>query len=289
MQTKSSLFFLMNLLTISSCNLEAYLYPYETPIVKYLTPIDISEYNSGIEFVDCIYMINLDERAEKWMKMKGILQKNKLKVNRVRGINGWKISDEAQKELAGPYPVQLCGGQLGCLLSHISAIKDAYERGFEVILMLEDDVEILEETKQISHILSDFSRVDPDWDILFTDTDQRAEYGGYYRPLTVDPRPDQQVYPLEYYFTRLWITNELMQTRYRWGLHSYLISRKGVKKVLDYFTHVYLWSPIDVDIHHIPGMRKYSSTKDILTNQRFAISDTNGRSSLNTALGEIND
>ena len=40
---------------------------------------------------------------------------------------------------------------------------------------------------------------------------------------------------------------------------------KDVEKVLRYFTHVYLWSAIDVDIHYVPSIREYSTRRDIVS------------------------
>ena len=53
-----------------------------------------------------------------------------------------------------------------------------------------------------------------------------------------------------------------------------LISRKGIKKILDYFTHVYLWAPIDVDMHYIPGIRQYSTRRNVVSLWNWALSDT---------------
>lgn len=237
----------------------------ETPIIKYLKPIEITEPESGIELVDCIYVINLDERPEKWERMKALLSDQGLKANRMSGINGWKIPPKGQEELAGPYPIRLRGGHFGCLLSHVSVLKDAYERGFEIIWVCEDDIEFIESAKQIPTLLKNLSEIDPDWDVFYTDIDSKDKQGNYMRSVSSDFRPDRTYPPVEYYTERIQLTDDIMRIRQRFGMYSLLISRKGLKKILDYFTHLYLWTAVDIDIHYIPGIRQYSATRDIVS------------------------
>lgn len=278
----SFLFAVFILISFFTSNLAAHICSEETSIVKYLKPIEVIEFESGLELVDCVYVINLDERPEKWNRMKALFDKEGINLNRVSAINGFKLSHKDKKALSGLYKVRLTGGQIGCFLSHISVIKDAYERGYNLIWILEDDVEILEDIKQIPNYLINLSKIDPEWDIFYTDTNMRNSKGYYYSRI-LDPRPGQQLKPLSYYLKRSKKSSDIMQIRYRYGTHSYLFSRKGMKKVLDYFTHVYLWSPLDWDIHYIPGILEYSTTKDVVSNPRKAkYSDTQISSSLNS-------
>jgi GR25 family glycosyltransferase involved in LPS biosynthesis len=266
------------LLIIVSINLAtnkiaAYLYPHETATAKYLKSIEVSETRSGLKPINCIYVINLDERPEKWVRMQPIFKKQGLRVNRVSAINGWKLPKKALWELQGPYRTSITKGEIGCILSHISVLKDAYDRGFEMIWIFEDDVEFLEDIHQIPELLKKLSVIDPDWDIFYTDIDIQKN-GKYIPALAVWSRPDQQLFPLEYYTERRRLCEDIMMVRLRYGMHSVLFSRRGIEKVLHYFTHVYLWSAIDIDIHNIPGIRQYSTTRDMVVQMRSDISDT---------------
>jgi GR25 family glycosyltransferase involved in LPS biosynthesis len=253
-------------LNFFSANLEACIYPYETPVVKYLKPIEISEFESGLELVDCIYVINLDIRPEKWQRMKTLFEAQNIKINRMSGINGWEISEEVKRELVGNYPIRMLGGQFGCYLSHLSTVKDAYKRGFNIIWILEDDIEFTEDVNQIPYLLAKLSGIDPDWDVFYTDIDIKNRAGERIPSVTSDFRPDQEYYPLNCYTARTVIDKDIMKIGQRFGLHSVLISRKGIKKIIDYFTHVYLWTAVDIDIHYIPTIRQYSATRDIVAN-----------------------
>lgn len=48
------------------CGLYGRVYDYKTPTARYLRDIEISELDSGMVGIDCIYVINLDDRPRKW-------------------------------------------------------------------------------------------------------------------------------------------------------------------------------------------------------------------------------
>lgn len=241
----------------------------KTSVEKYLTPIKIIEKRSGLETVDCIYVINLERRPEKWEKMKTLFDERNLKVNRVNAIDGWLLSPEDQAILAGDYTMELRGGEIGCLLSHISVLKDAFERGFNRIWVCEDDIKFVDEIQKLPNLINSLTQIDPDWDILYTDKDH------YFETKKIYLRPDQPGKSKKQYAKRKIINKELMTTGLRFGTHSFIVSKKGIEKILFYFTHVYLWCPIDCDLHYIPGIREYSCRNDIVTmEQENVISDT---------------
>lgn len=78
-------------------------------------------------------MLNLDFRTEKWQNTKTACERYNLGINRVSAVNGRKLPKNAQQELASPYPIRITSGALGCLLTHISIIKDASDREFSII------------------------------------------------------------------------------------------------------------------------------------------------------------
>ena len=241
--------------------LTAYIQSYETPIVHYLHPVEIDNHESNLQSVDCIFVINLNRRPDKWARVEKLFQEQKLYVNRFPAIDGWQqLTDEAVRSLVGNYQSSLNKGELGCLLSHVSILKEAYARGYSTIWIMEDDVEFVDDVQLIPKFLSALFSMDPDWDVFYTDTD------GTYPSLSIAFRPDDlDHYPLEYYLKREVVGKGIMRTRQRFGAYSLLLSRKGIEKMLDYFTHVYLYEPIDIDMHYIPGIRQYSVIKDVVS------------------------
>lgn len=249
------------------CGLYGRVYDYKTPTARYLRDIEISELDSGMAGIDCIYVINLDDRPQKWGVVKDILNGLGLRANRVSAVNGWELTMAEKLELLGPYATKapMRGGQIGCLLSHISVIKDAYNRGFKKIWILEDDICFNESPHILPDLLEELTEFDPNWDVFYTDRDflhrsvrkmSRESAPGYFRP--------DQKYPLGVFYTRTWqVSPNIFRIRYRFGMHSVLISRKGIEKILHYFTHTYIYSPIDHDIHHIPSIKEYAYNREM--------------------------
>lgn len=259
-----------------------YLQKETTPTLKYLKPITIDLAPSEVDMIDCIYVINLDKRPEKWERMKVLFAEKGIHPNRVSGVEGWKLSEDAKKELAGPYHVRIPGGAYGCFLSHFSVYKDAWDRGFDIIWVCEDDLEFTGDIHQIPVKLKRLFEIDPDWDVFYTDVSSRDPFNSFFQYRLNEPgRPDQRILPSEYYAARIPIGDEMTTVNGRYGTYSMIISRKGLKKIIDYLSHTYVWTAIDCDLHFIPGIRKYASTTEIVTNMRRATSDTNAGSQLN--------
>ncbi|NNM43789.1 MAG: glycosyltransferase family 25 protein [Chlamydiae bacterium] len=266
MQLKNLYFYLfLMVILLFSKGCSGHKLPYKTASIKHLTPIEISKQKSGLELVDCIYVINLDERPEKWKRMNALFTERGLKANRVSAINGWNLSTAVQKELTGHYPMHLLPGEIGCLLSHLSVIKNALDNDFDLIWIMEDDVDFHEDVQQIPQLLKELFEIDPDWDTFYTDIDTKNHTGNYVPSLDVDFRPDQQNLPLQSLTDRFVINKNIMKIGQRFGNYSYLVTRKGMKKIWDYFSHVYLWSAYDIDLHYIPSIREYSTTREIVS------------------------
>ena len=77
-----------------AANLQSHLLEAETNISQYFKQIDFIPCKSDYRAVDCIYVINLDERPEKWDDTQFKLDQYNVQYNRFSGINGWNIPDE---------------------------------------------------------------------------------------------------------------------------------------------------------------------------------------------------
>jgi len=259
----------------SSHTLFAYMYLNGTGIENHLRSIEISESTSGIDRIDCIYVINLDIKPSRWTSSLALFSELGIHINRVNAVNGWELSEAVKQELCGPYPV--CRGPrpggLGCLLSHLSALKDALERDFGCIWICEDDVEFLKDPTILPTFLMKLEEIDPEWDIFYTDLTSRLTTGPIL-PSFVDPRPDQAIFPLSYYQETFLVSEDMMRIRARHGTYSMIISKKGIKKILEYYSHVYFYGAYDIDIHYIPDLKEYCPTEDIVSNLIYSESYT---------------
>jgi GR25 family glycosyltransferase involved in LPS biosynthesis len=184
-----------------------------SPVTDYLFPISNPMPSSTIEGIDAIYLINLAKRKDKRERVSSHLANHGLSFCLVEGFDGWEhLSDEEIKRMSGPYPILLNKGQVGCFISHLSCVQDAYQKGYNRIWILEDDVIIHKDPKTVSVHLEELYRLKPDWDLLYTDSDvliQRA----HFLPISIDIphtpdqlppiRPDEPYdYPLSYWLER---------------------------------------------------------------------------------------
>lgn len=238
-----------------------------TPIYKYIHPIQISDKKPGITGIDCIYIISPDTHLEKWQQIFSIFTQSALEINRVAGVSGEDIPEDEIRELSGPYPIRLRDTQVGSILNHLSVLHDAHKRGFNRIWVMEDDIEIVGNLQKIPNLLEELTNLDPEWDVFFTDVDARKRDGSYQISTYYNPRPDQAIPFTKYSQPKTRVSDTLVRIHQRWGSHSIILSKNGIKKIIEYFNHFYLWVPFDNDIHYIPTLREYSCTHDIVINR----------------------
>lgn len=250
-----------------------------TPTLTYLKTLELTNTTSGIDLIDAIYVINLDRRPDRMVRMNQILKCWGLFANRLSACDGKiELSDQLVKELTGPYDDCMIyqgayGSYLsavGFLLSHLSVIHDAYTRKFDIIWVLEDDIEIVDDPRTIPALLTELSCIDPKWDIFYTDPDPHMYPSGRYYKASDMPsrprRPGQPAIPAFSHIRKETKTDNIDRVYWHTGCHSLVISRRGIEKILNYFSHVYLYDHIDRELHLIPGIRLYCSRSDIVTN-----------------------
>jgi len=261
---------------------KAHLLPFETNISNFFKPHsgDLLE-SKELKNIDCIYVLNLDERSEKWHYTNSILAKYGITYNRFSGITGWKFTDEEWAEIKKLYSnkCNLQKGKVGCILSHLSIIQDAYDRGFENIWILQDDIDILRDPKLIDEYVDQLSEIDPKWDLLYTDLDMR-QYENPEKPLkalciTGATRDNQKPHSESWYLQRYNINEDFQRIRLRYGFHSVILSRRSMEKILYYFKHVELQTCFDIDVDFVPEINQYGLRDPIIVNSsNWLISDS---------------
>ncbi len=255
--------------------------------------------------IDFIYMINLDERPEKYAHASAQLHHYGIYPYRFSAVNGWNLSVETINDLGIKYqrgmlpmlstsfPFELGGtphyglmtkigvnyfcytmplGALGCALSHLSVLKDAWDSGYETIWVLEDDIDVLFDPHYLPGLIDELDALvgKENWDVLFTDCDWRHGpnhyntcYGAPYRP-DMDCR--EQVRFHERYTVKKNISRNLRKISSRYGTHSMIIRRSGIQKLLEFFqVHKIFWG-YDVDAYLPLTIQRYSLTYDLISN-----------------------
>jgi len=263
-----------------------------------------SEEEHKMDGIDFIYMINLDERPEKFAKTSQELSHFGVYPYRFSAVNGWNLSTEVlnqvgvkfssefgQEKFLGSIYREIDGqeylgneiirsngetffslgmsrGAIGIILSHLSVLQDAYDSGYETIWVMEDDVEAISDPNLISQLIPKLDDYVKDWDILFTDTDTKDQYGKHVPCRAVAARPNVLIEPLSSYFQRFYpIGTDFSRIGMRYGAYSMIIRRSGMEKILEYFKKYGIFIPYDMDIWLNPDLKMYCVLQDIVSHR----------------------
>lgn len=262
--------------------------------------------------IDFIYMINLDKRPEKFLKASSELLRFGINPYRFSAVNGWELSLEAINDvglkfqegmtplMASVYPLEAGGkisyefmteigktyfchrtalGTLGCSLSHISVLKDAWEAGYDTIWVLEDDIEVVSDPNKIADLIDELDRLvgKNNWDVLFTDQNYRTDVNKYLIASGAQKRPDMDCSVGERYSEK-YTTNEIISPNFkkvsaRFATHSMIIRRCGIEKLLKYSLEHKIYLPYDQENYFAPELKRYSFTFDVVSNMFNSVSD----------------
>lgn len=275
--------------------------------------------------IDFIYMINLDARPQKFTLSKENLAKYGINPYRFSAINGWELSLEVINDvgvkyqpgmtplLATTYPdlgeegkkVQsheymkhygktyfvhcMPLGAIGCSLSHISVLQDAYDSNYETIWVMEDDIEALENPRRLSDLIDELDTLVGygNWDVLFTDRDYRTNIGEYLPAYGAAKRPDMDCSQKERfkntYTQTIQISDHFRKISARFGTASMIIRRSGIIKLLEFWKTRNIYLPCDLENYLPKGIQRYGLTFDLVTNMLDSLSDIGIPGYLNTS------
>lgn len=247
-----------------------------TSIDKYFIDAEQMTTNS-VKRIDKIYVINLDMRPEKWNYITNAFREYNISPLRFSAFNGAQLSENDKQILFGDFPIRLSRGQLGCIISHLSCLRDCAIRDLDIVWICEDDIQILGNPHLLTRYLTALMKIDPDWDVLYTDRDTFNNLGLCIPSVSSDFRPDMEPIQLEKINKRTIVSLHIMRLGQRFGNYSYIVSAKGARKILEYYHTHFIWAPYDIEIHYIPDIREYSLRKDLVSiNWKITISDTGG-------------
>jgi GR25 family glycosyltransferase involved in LPS biosynthesis len=200
-------------------------------ILDHLAPIENKTSGHSIKNIDFIYMINLDSRPEKYARSMGQLAPYGIHPFRFPAIYGKHLKREVINDigvkyapwmeeglLASWFPMnphlpahhektykegrtyfchQLPLGAIGCTMSHLSVLMDAYLCGYETIWVMEDDIELLQDPHLLSSRIEELDALvgSDGWDILYTDLDTKNPKGEYVPCTAPGIRPD--IHPVD--------------------------------------------------------------------------------------------
>ena len=290
----------------------------QAEVADYFKPASGKSDICNMKNIDFIYIINLDQRPEKFENCIRQLHPYGIYPYRFSAVNGWELSLDAINDVGVQFSSEMRGGfwatsflpnenftpsheiiqtvgrtyfchcmargTIGIVLSHLSVLQDAFDSGYETIWVMEDDVEVIQDPRQVSDmiVVLDCLVGKNGWDILFTDRDIRDANGNYVPSGGFATRPNYHPKKNRAAFCERYKVGKLF-TRIgaRFGAHSMIVRRSGMQKILGYIKKYKIFLPYDMEYYLPEFMRLYSLNVDIVSNQPKAISDNGGANYLN--------
>lgn len=269
-------------------------------VFNYLSKVNQFE-NPGIKGIDAVVCINLKVRPEKWITVREKFKNFNINLQRFDAVNGWESShiDEVRKcfcytnnQTNDNQVKDLTNGELGVYLSHLSLWEQGLKHNLNTLWIVEDDADIKSDPNVMSKLVQHLESIDPKWDCLYTDAHfwnnlailpfqkrkrfivNMAHYMKRCRPRLIT-RNFPEIKNPNYYGRESVVSPYLKRVYARWGLHSVIFSKRGLKKLVDYFHKVKVILPADGEIFLVPDLRMYTVRRDVVgQNFRTTISDT---------------
>jgi GR25 family glycosyltransferase involved in LPS biosynthesis len=213
--------------SVPPSNQNAVIQPIITPIQVVQPAQPVQSGNKVItcmnDYFDKIYCINLNKRPDRWSLSSTEFSKNNLIVQRFAAVDGDTITETKN----------LNKWERACFMSHVTLLKEMIDKGYDRILILEDDIEFINNLQD--YFLRNIKFIPEDWNMLYLG-------GNHINPPT-------QINPAIARTSRTYTTG------------SYGISRRMAEGVLRKIERAGINSQIDVfysDFHRGGGCYTYS-------------------------------
>jgi len=266
--------------------------------------------------IDFIYTINLDQRPEKFSKCIEQLHPFGIYPYRFSAVNGWELTLETINDVGVEFESGMTGGfwgtsyldqtfsphheiiqnigqvyfchcmgrgPIGIVLSHLSILQDAIDSGYETIWVMEDDIEVVQDPRQISGLIEqmDASIGKDNWDILFTDRDTKNQQGQYVPCKSYARSPNIEPTNPHKFLIEENVGSMFRRLGARYGAYSMILRRSAMEKILDYAKTYQIFLPYDMFFYLPEGINIFTVQNDVVTTESRAISDNGAPNYLN--------
>lgn len=271
-------------------------------------PTEKEGYKS-IDQVDFIYMINLDQRPEKYQNCLKELVPYGILPYRFSAVNGWELTFESLNNLGIPFeswmghhllgtfylPYDLkthfhevmcvpeknyyshcmSRGAIGIVLSHLSVLQDALDSGYETIWVMEDDITAIQDPRKLSSLIQNLDEtVGKDgWDILFTDRNTKNDLGEYVPCKAFAPRPNFFPQDPNRFLLEKPVGPNFIQIGARYGAYSMIVRKSGMEKILNFIKEHHIFLPYDMEYFLPEGIRLFTVSEDVVSFMPGSLSD----------------
>ena len=278
-------------------------------VEEHLKKISDKSEGHSLRNIDFIYMINLDERPEKYASAFQRLSVWDVVPYRFSAVNGWDLSLESLNELGikfGPWMMEgkwgtcylpehngmalheemcvsgrnyfshcMSRGAVGIVLSHLSILQDAYDSGYETIWVMEDDIIVVRDPHVLSDLVEELDAIvgKKGWDILFTDQDTMGNDGKRVPCTSYAYRPNFTPSHTQRFANVYAVSPNLRRIGARYGAYSMIVRRSGMKKILDFFNNYQIYLPYDMEYTQPDDIRLFTVMNDVVSTEINAVSD----------------
>lgn len=194
---------------------------------------------------DNVYVLNLNHRKDRLTNITNRLSKFEIQFEKFTATDG-AVLNKVWQSLDNSYFTT--PNYLACAISHLSIYQDANQRGFDKILILEDDVVV---NKNINQILQTST---PEWRDVF--------YLGWI-PLSEDRTW------WTYAMANQFLTNNFLVAKNFWGMFAYGTTRTFRQEILNKYNSEF---PMELDRYFVDYIQTQNRCLAI-TPQIFACQD----------------
>ena len=261
-----------------------------------------------MENIDFIYMINLDARPEKFQYCLSQLLPYGIHPYRFSAVNGWELSLEEINDVALSYEPGMKGtmfgtsflpenhgkpshelirvygkkyfghyvsqGMIGCTLSHLSVLQDAYDSKYPTIWVMEDDIEVIQDPRKVSHLIQELDDLvgKDNWDVLFTDYSTKDRNGHRVFCQSYAPRPNFTPNNPKRFAEYLPIP-PFIKIGARYGTYSMIVRRSGIEKILTFIKEHQIFLAYDMELSLPNDIQMFVVQEDVVSTCPQAPSD----------------
>lgn len=172
-------------------------------------------------YFDNVFLINLESRPDRLEKVSKKLKEFGIHTERFRGYDGKLLEPFVDPNIL----VRRTGGYIGCLLSHLEIMKISQQRGYDKILILEDDLGIRKDLNKVfMSQINELERNHKDWDCVYFG---HANFTGQYRIL--DGGFGHQKITYQKY------DSYISEAKNTWACHAIAFSKRMINELLTYY------------------------------------------------------
>ena len=207
-------------------------------------------FNTIDNYFDHVFVINLRQREDRWIKCKDRLKKFGIhNAEHYYGINGDILKPLADENVL----VKRTPNYLGCLISHLDIIWQAKHNNWSNVLIMEDDNLFYKNLIPSFHdIIVDLENKHKDWDcILFS----HATFDGQYN------YEKEKNGEMRYNTTIKKYDSPLQPAHNSWGCNFYAVNAKFYDVILDYYKDNFEW---ELDRFFLDKIQPYPEKYKIL-------------------------